>query len=187
MRGGCVSFYCSITNYNKQQLKTILVILQFLWVRSPSMALLGPLYYRAYKAAINILSGTGSDLRLNWRRIYFHAYMVIGSIQFLIDCFTEGFSFMLDVIQIPPLVPCQMALFTGNLQHGSLLLQKRQGRMFLSKTGVTVSMQRNCIHVITHTCSPLLYSISKSKPPITPSPKGENYMGYGQQKRGSQE
>lgn len=85
-----------------------------------------------------MLSRLGSYMNLDWRRIYSQAHVVVGNIQFLADCWTEGLSVLWEVIQMPPPIPCQVALFTSNSQGGSLPLQSQQGRTSLSMTGIII-------------------------------------------------
>ncbi|KAF6090946.1 hypothetical protein HJG60_012285 [Phyllostomus discolor] len=65
-----------------------------------------------YKAVIEMSAEVGSRLEAGEERASELTSVVIGKIQFIEDCWTEGFLSFLAVHQRPPSVPCPAGLFS---------------------------------------------------------------------------
>lgn len=63
-----------------------------------------------YKLQSTCHLGTQGHQRLEWGRICLQTHMVVGSLQFLVSCWTEGLSFFLVVGWRPPSVPYSIGL-----------------------------------------------------------------------------
>lgn len=80
------------------------------WVRNLATA------ERAFllRGSLGLHQGVGqgqqSPLRLRWGRIHFQAHGVVGKIQFLEDCWTEGLTSSLPVSGSSPLFVCRVGL-----------------------------------------------------------------------------
>lgn len=92
-----------------------------------------------------------SHLRLNWGRICFHAYVVIGSFLFLVDCWAKGLSFLMAISWGLPSVPHHGAL--SNM--AACFLQASKEECLFGKRAL-----QSCV-IWSHTCNHL-YSVTLS-------------------------
>lgn len=74
--------------------------------------------------------GLWGHVKLDWARTCTRAHVFVGSIQFFVDCWTEGLSFFLVVSWRLPSVPCPVGL------PNSYLFLKASKRETPSKTAV---------------------------------------------------
>lgn len=120
-----------------------------------------------YKAAIKGLSGLGSHLRLNWRRIHFQVHTVVNSTKFL-RLNTMELSPHLFVIQIGSLASDPLHRQLSTWQLISSKSPKENDERQLSQSYVMKSWTCNY--------TPLLYSVSRSKFQIISTLKGRGLL-----------
>ena len=116
-----------------------------------------PQYVQPHQIQVQFSRGLDFHQRLDWEKICFYTYMVVGGIQFLSGCQTEILNCLLAVGWRLPSFPCYMVLSLGKLtrQH---LASLKPARESLSKTDVIILVS-NHIHVTKYIPSPLLRSI----------------------------